>query len=280
MSAFEVLVSGLAFPEGPRWHQGALYFSDVHSHQVLRWGDGAVEILAHVPEKPSGLGFIGDTTLLIASQHDRRVYSVDLAARASEPQLHADVAGVATWHLNDMLTDATGRAYVGNYGNGAPPGEPIQPASLALVELDGSVRSVAEDLYFPNGMAIVDNGRTLVVAETRSEPGRLTAFSIADDGSLSDRRVVIEFDGQWPDGISVDKHGNIWVALPFDDEVVCVSMHGEILDRVFVPQPYAVAVGGDEGRDLFVASAKTWIPAQAAVEREGMILRVSGAVPA
>lgn len=280
MSAFEVLVSGLAFPEGPRWHQGALYFSDVHSHQVLRWRDGAVEILAHVPEKPSGLGFIGDTTLLIASQHDRRVYSVDLAARASEPQLHADVAGVATWHLNDMLTDATGRAYVGNYGNGAPPGEPIQPASLALVELDGSVRSVAEDLYFPNGMAIVDNGRTLVVAETRSEPGRLTAFSIADDGSLSDRRVVIEFDGQWPDGISVDKHGNIWVALPFDDEVVCVSMHGEILDRVFVPQPYAVAVGGDEGRDLFVASAKTWIPAQAAVEREGMILRVSGAVPA
>lgn len=275
----EVLVSGLAFPEGPRWRSGALYFSDVHSHQVLRWRDGVVEVLAHIPEKPSGLGFLDDETLLVASQHDRSIYRVDLSTPGAEPVLHADVSAVATWHVNDMLTDSLGRAYVGNYGNGAPPGEPIAPAHLALVDQDGSVRSVAEDLFFPNGMALVDNGTTMIVAETRSEPGRLTAFAVAEDGSLSDRRVLIEFEGQWPDGISADSRDAVWVACPFDGEVVCVSRDGEIIDRVAVANPYAVAIGGESGRDLFVATADTWVPEDAAVSRTGAIIRFSGVVP-
>ena len=272
----EVLVSGLAFPEGPRWHRDALYFSDVHSHQVLRWRAGTLEVVAHVPGRPSGLGFLDEETLLVSSQEDRRVHRVDLRTPGAPPVVHADLGRVATWHLNDLLTDARGRAYVGNYGDGAPPGEPIAPAALALVDVDGSVRAVADELFFPNGMALLDEGRTLVVAETRSEPGRLTAFDVSADGSLRGRRTLIAFTGHWPDGIAADRHGTLWVACPFDAEVLRVSADGRIVGRVAVPDPYAVAIGGDDGTDLFVATADTWVPEEAAVVRSGRILVFRG----
>lgn len=273
----ETIVSGLAFPEGPRWRNGSLYFSDMHSHQVYRWTNGKLEVLAHVPEKPSGLGFIGDDTLLVASQHDRSVYRVNLTDPTAEPELHADVSGLATWHVNDMVTDEEGNAYVGNFGSGAPPGEQIAPATLVRIAVDGTVSAAAEELWFPNGMVFSHDGSTLIVAETRSEPGRLTAFTVAPDGSLSDRRVLCEFETEWPDGIAIDRNEDIWVASPFSDEVLRVTMAGEVVERVSVPSPYAVAIGGEDGRDLFVASADTWVPEEAAVTRSGKIYRFTQA---
>lgn len=270
----ETIVEGLAFPEGVRWRNGALYFSDMHSHQVCRWSEGKLEVLAHIPNKPSGLGFMGDDTMLVASQLDRSVYKVDLSDPTGQPELHADVSELATWHLNDMITDAQGNAYVGNFGSGAPPGEPIAPAVLARVAVDGTVSEVASDLFFPNGMVFTSDGNTLVVAETRSEPGRLTAFTVEADGSLTDRRVICEFPIEWPDGLAIDRNEDIWVASPFSDEVLQVSLAGEILARVSVPTPYAVAIGGDTGDDLFVASADTWVPEDAAVQRSGRIIRI------
>lgn len=273
----QTIVSGLAFPEGPRWRNGSLYFSDMHSHQVFRWTDGRLEVVAHIPEKPSGLGFIDDDTLLVASQHDRSIYRVNLADPSAEPELHADVSGLATWHVNDMITDEEGNAFIGNFGSGAPPGEPITPAILVRVSVDGTVSAVADKMYFPNGMAFTHDGKTLIVAETRSEPGRLTAFSVGSDGALSDRRVLCEFETEWPDGIAVDRNEDIWVASPFSDEVLRVTMNGEIAERVSVPAPYAVAIGGADGRDLFVASADTWVPEDAAVTRSGKIYRIAEA---
>ena len=277
-----VIVDGLAFPEGARWRNGALYFSDMHSHQVLRWEGGRLEVLAHIPGKPSGLGFTADGALLVASQHDRSVYRVDLAAPGSGAELHADLSGVASWHLNDMITDGEGNAYVGNFGSGAPPGEPIAPAALARVGADGAVTVAADELFFPNGMAFSADGRTLTVAETRSEPGRLTQFDVAEDGSLSNRRVLVEFASEWPDGIAIDRNGDFWVASPFSDEVLRVTADGEIAERVAVTAPYAVAIGGDPdgdgGSDLFVASAETWLPEEAAVRRSGRIVRIDGVV--
>src|SRR5687768_876355 len=105
MTGAVTLVQGLAFPEGIRWHDDALYFSDVHSEQVLRLRDGEREVLARVPGKPSGLGFLDRDTLLVASQHDRSVYRVDLRTAGRAPQLHADLSGLATWHVNDLMTD-------------------------------------------------------------------------------------------------------------------------------------------------------------------------------
>lgn len=275
------IIRGLAFPEGARWRDGGLFLSDVHSHQVLRWTpDGELTILAHIPGKPSGIGFLDGDTLLVASQHDRCVYRVDLARPGTEPALHADVSSIATWHVNDMITDALGRAYVGNYGDGAPPGEPIAPARLALIEPDGTVHAVAEDLMFPNGMAFRAGGRELVVAETRSEPGRLTVFDVDDSGRLSNRRTLVEFESEWPDGLAVDAEDGIWVASPFSGEVIRVDANGVITDRVGVPNPYAVALGGEDGRDLFVCTANTWMPEQSAIERLGSIELVRVNVPA
>lgn len=276
--SMETIVAGLAFPEGLRWHGGALYFSDMHSHQVLRWKNGRLEILAHIPGKPSGLGFIGDDVMLVASQHDRSVWRVNLAEPTSPPVLHADVSAIATWHVNDMITDTVGNAYVGNFGNGAPPGEPIQAASLAKVSVDGTVTSAADNLYFPNGMAFSHDEQVLYVAETRSEPGRITAFDVHKDGSLTGRRVVIEFADEWPDGIAIDRNGDLWVASPFSDEVLRVSVQGEVLERLKVAAPYAVGIGGSAGSDLFVASADTWVPEDAAVSRSGRIVLVADAV--
>lgn len=275
------IIDGLAFPEGARWRNGALYFSDMHSHQVLMWTpDGRLQVLAHIPGNPSGIGFLDDRTLLVASQDDRSVYRVDLSDPKAPVVLHADVSAVATWHVNDMLTDARGRAYVGNYGDGAPPGEPIRPAVLALVGADGSVRPAADDLRFPNGMALRAGGRELVVAETRSEPGRLTVFDVGEDGSLSGRRVLIEFETEWPDGLAIDSEDGVWVASPFSGEVIRVDRDGAITDRVAVENPYAVALGGPDGRDLFVCTAETWMPDQAAIDRRGAIEIIRVQIPA
>lgn len=273
------VAEGLAFPEGPRWRDGALYFSDVHSHQVLRLRDGRLEVLAHIPGKPSGLGFLDDQMLLVASQHDRSVYRVDLRSPGGPPVLHADLSELASWHVNDLLTDAVGRAYVGNYGSGAPPGAQIAPAALVLVDTDGSARIVAEDLLFPNGMALRRGGTELVVAETRAEPGRLTVFDVAPDGGLSGRRTLIEFDVEWPDGIAIDSEDAVWVASPFSGEVVRVDAGGVVTDRLAIDDPYAVALGGADGRDLFVCTARTWLPQQAAAERAGAIEVLRVAVP-
>lgn len=275
---FTTIITGLAFPEGIRWHEGALYFSDMQSQQVMRWSDGVLSVLAHVPGKPSGLGFSGADTILIASQDDRLLKRGVTTRFNQKLETVADLSDVATWHLNDMLCTPEGQCYVGNYGNAAPPGDPIAPATLALVQPDGAVSAAAEELYFPNGMAFLNEGAQLVVAETRSEPGRLTIFDRHKDGTLSNRRVLYEFDGQWPDGIAVDGHENIWVASPFSHEVLCISAGGELLKSVEVQNPYAVAVGGPAGDQLFVATAETWMPEEAAVQRTGAIVQVSGAI--
>ncbi|WP_166867831.1 SMP-30/gluconolactonase/LRE family protein [Salinibacterium sp. ZJ70] len=275
------IITGLAFPEGPRWFNGALYFSDMHSLEVWRWTpeEGGAPI-ATIPGKPSGLGFLDSKTLLVSSQNDRCVMRVDLDDLEAGPRVHADVSGIATWHLNDMITDAQGRAYVGNYGSGAMPGEHIDAAALAFVDTDGTVTPAADDLYFPNGMAFRAGGRELVVAETRSEPGRLTVFDVAADGSLSNRRTLIEFETEWPDGIARDVEDAVWVASPFSGEVIRVDVNGEVTDRLAIANPYAVALGGADGRDLFVCSAANWQPELALAERSGAIEVLRVEVPA
>lgn len=278
--AAETVADGLAFPEGARWHDGALWFSDTHAREVLRLVPGAApERVARVPGRPSGLGFLPDGRLLIASTHDRRVLR-------REPDgtlvLHADLSQIATWHVNDMVVDAHGRAYVGNYGDASAPPEPAQPAELALVAPDGSARAVADGLLFANGLVVSGDGATLIVAETRAAPGRLTAFAIDPrDGSLSGRRTLIEFDAAvFPDGLAVDAEDGVWVASPFSAEVIRVTAGGGISDRLAVADPYAVALGGADGRDLFVCTSGTWLPEQAERERSGAIRRLRVRVPA
>ncbi|HEY2478630.1 MAG TPA: SMP-30/gluconolactonase/LRE family protein [Solirubrobacterales bacterium] len=275
----EVLAAGLTFPEGLRWHDGALWFSDMHAHTVLRLEPGgAPEVVAEVPECPSGLGFLPDGTPLVVSMHDRRL----LRLGPDGPREQADVSALSPWHTNDMHVDRHGRAYVGNFGDDSAPPAPPSPTVLLLVEPDGAARVVAEDLWFPNGIALTPDGDTLIVAETRSVPGKLTAFTVGADGSLGERRTLAEFEGGFPDGIAVDAEGAVWVAFPFGDELVRVTPDGGVDRRLPFPSPYAVALGGASGRDLFVATAPSWVPEEAVKQRAGSVhrLEVEAPVPA
>lgn len=270
----EVVSSGWAFPECPRWHEGRLWFSDVYAGQVvcLDVATGETEVMADYDGHPGGLGFLPDGRLLIADGGSRRVLCREPDGRLTE---FADLTSIATHTLNDMVVDSRGMAYVGNYGDDSAPPAPPFPAQLALVRPDGSTEAVASDMMFANGMAMVDGGSVLLVAETRSTPGRLSAFDVGPDGSLSDRRTFVEFDQTvFPDGIATTADDDVWVASPFSNEVIHVSAQGQVIERVEVAHPYAVAVGGPSGDELFVCSAPTWVPEQALASREGAILRL------
>src|SRR6266849_595154 len=179
-----VLLDGILFPEGPRWHAGKLWFSDMHAHRVMTVDlAGRAETVVEVPNQPSGLGWLPDGRLLIVSMTDRRLLRLDPAGLT----VVADLSGVATFHCNDMVVDAHGRAYVGNFGYDFEAGMPPRSAVLALVLPDGTVRVAAEELAFPNGAVITPDGRTLIVGE--SFGACLTAFDVAPDGTLSRRRL-------------------------------------------------------------------------------------------
>jgi sugar lactone lactonase YvrE len=269
MATLEVLASGIAFPEGPRWHDGHLWLSDMHGPHVLRIeADGTATVIATVPELPSGLGWLPDGTLLVVSMHDRRVLRLD----GDELTVHADLSSVATWHCNDMVVDAHGRAFVSNFGDSSVPPDPPGLGALARIDPDGTVTAATTGLAFANGMAITPDGRTFYVAETRSVPPRITAYDLAGDGTLSHRRSFMEFDNASPDGICLDAEGGLWVASPFTNEALRV-LNSRIVQRVSTGDQgcYAVALGGPDGHTLFVCTSGSWIPEEARALRNGQV---------
>lgn len=279
-TAAQTLVDGLAFPEGARWHNGRLWFSDTYDLAVLCLDpeSGIANRVAEVPGGPSGLGFLPDGRLLIASARDRQVLRRE---EDGTLHVHANLFGIASWHLNDMVVDAYGRAFVGNYGDDSAPPQPPQPADLAMVEPDGAAHVVATEMMFATGLVITRDGTMLIVAESGSAPCRLTGFSIEPDGSLTNRRTLIEFDSSvYPGGLAIDGEDGIWVASPFSAEVIRVTTSGTITDRMTVENPYAVALGGPDGRDLFVCTSDTWVPEDATRDRTGAIRRLRVTVPA
>ncbi len=272
----ETVADGLCFPEGARWHDGALWFSDVHAGEVLRLDPdtGDRDVVAALGTAPSGLGFLPDGRLLIAS-------GTDLTVRRREHDgtlvCHADLSGSALWQLNDMYVDGAGRAYVGDYGDDSAPPSPPRPAPLLRVDPDGTVTAAADGLQFANGIGATAGGRTLLVAETRSEPGRLSAFSVGAGGELGARRTFCVFGpGVMPDGIAVDPDDNVWVASPFSGEVLRVAADGAVDRRIAAPDPYAVAFRptASGAGELFVCSSPDWRPEEARARRGGRILRV------
>lgn len=248
----DTLIDGLCFAEGPRWHDGALWLSDMHAHEVLRvTPDGVRETVCEVEHWPSGLGWLPGGDLLVVSMTDRRVLRWD----GTGLHLHADLADLASFHCNDMAVDRHGRAYVGNFGFDLHAQKKPKPAELICVEPDGTARVVARDLQFPNGTVITPDGATLVVGE--SWGARLTAFDVDDDGGLDNRRVwATQPDGALPDGICLDEAGGIWLASPSTNECLRQVEGGKITHRVAVAQgAFACMLGGDDGRTLFIATA-------------------------
>ena len=270
--------AGLAFAEAPRWHGGALWFSDFYTRRVQRLdvASGGLRTVCEVPGQPSGLGWLPDGRLLVVSMLDRRVLRLEDDGSLAT---HADLSRLASCHCNDMLVDGAGRAYVGNFGYDLFAKAPPAPAELVLVQPDGTARVAARDLMFPNGCVVTPDGRTLVVAETAAR--RLTAFDIAaEDGSLSKRRVWAELGALRPDGICLDAAGAIWCAGLRANACVRVREGGELLARVATEDPcIACALGGDDGRTLFVVTGQVSGAEEALAARSACIWATRVEVP-
>ena len=179
------LLDGGSFFEGPRWHDGRWWVSDFYRHRVVAVDPGGrEEHVMTVEGQPSGMGWLPDGSLLVVSMRDHRILRRAADGAVSE---HADVSGLCTGYLNDMVVDRHGRAYAGNFGFDLMGGGDPSPAALIRVDPDGTAAVAAEDMLFPNGSVITPDGRALIVGETAG--ARYTAFTIEEDGSLSDRRV-------------------------------------------------------------------------------------------
>jgi sugar lactone lactonase YvrE len=280
------LLEGGSFFEGPLWHDGRWWVSDFYRGLVQAIDpDGRAEEVMQVPTAPSGLGWLPDGSLLVVSMADRRVLR---RAPDGEVSVHADLAEHVEFALNDMVVDAQGRAYVGNFGfdlmNGAFPAT----TSLFRVDPDGSVTEVADEMMFPNGSVITPDGGTLVVGETGA--GRYSAFTIAEDGSLSDRRVwaqvgepapmaplgemleQLEFE---PDGCCLDAEGRIWAADAKYGRCIRLAEGGDILDEIPGPEGmgvFACMLGGEDGRTLLMCAAPSFLAHERMGKTDGLLV--------
>jgi sugar lactone lactonase YvrE len=248
----ETLVEGLTFPEGPRWHDGRLWFSDFYSRRVLAMAeDGDLETIIDGDIQPSGLGWTPDGDLLVVSMLDRSLM------KRSDGKLVklADLSDLAPWHCNDMVVDHLGRAYVGNFGFDNKNEEP-RGTQVIRVDPDGRISVAADDMWFPNGSVITPDGKTMIIAETYAL--RLTAFDIADDGSLDNRRIFAQLTEDAPDGIALDEEGAVWVASPRLNRCIRVLEGGEIAQTVDTGDrgSFACMLGGEGRRTLYICSCR------------------------
>jgi len=249
------LLTGGAFFESPRWHDGRWWVSDFFRRHVLAVDeDGRVEEIVRVDAMPSGLGWLPDGSLLVVSMRDRCV----LRVRDGELAVHSDLSELCDWHANDMVVAADGRAYVGNFGFDLGSERP-RATALVRVETDGRAARASDDLLFPNGCVLADDGRALVVAETWA--ARLTEFSVDGDGALSNRCTFAVVSRTAPDGCTLDAEGCIWFADARSNKCLRVARGGDVRDIVMVPDGlrcFACMLGGEDGRTLALCAASSY----------------------
>ncbi|HEY7053242.1 MAG TPA: SMP-30/gluconolactonase/LRE family protein [Mycobacterium sp.] len=243
------LANGFCFGEGPRWFEGLLWFSDMLGEAVHTVDlHGSVTTLPLPGHAPSGLGFRPDGSMLIACTTSRQVLSYDGEAVTTL----LDLSDTVPADLGDMVVDELGRAYVGSQAR--------HGGVIVRVDADSDARVVATDLDFPNGMVITPDGTTLIVAESVAR--RLTAFTIGDDGSLSDRRIFADgLDGP-PDGIALDAGGGVWASMTLARQFERILHGGTVTDRIDMGERTAIActLGGPERRTLFLLSSTDAYP--------------------
>ncbi len=262
----DILLEHLAFPESPRWYDGRLWLADWGAGEALTVdAAGRREVVAALPSFPSCLDFLADGRLLLVDS-DRGML---LAVGPNGPVAHADLSGLTGHPWNEVVVDAQDRAYVGNIGFDFPGGDPA-PGMIAQVDPNGTVRTAADGLMFPNGMALTPDGGTLLVAE--SYANRITAFTVAPDGGLVDRRTWADLGDGVPDGICLDAEGALWYAdVPYR-RAVRVAAGGAVLATIELDRGcFSCALGGPDGRTLFLV-ANRW--GEESEELAGQVLTV------
>jgi sugar lactone lactonase YvrE len=246
------LIDGIDFGEGPRWHDGRLWYSDFYQQTVYTvTPEGGRETVFVLDDQPSGLGWLPNGDLLIVAMRSKRLLRFD----GEKTTVHADLSALAEGLCNDMVVSAGGHAYVGNFGFDFEAGESLEATRLIHVSPDGRAERVGDELKFPNGAVITPDESTLIVGESMG--GQYRAFDIESDGSLSGGRVWASVIGLLPDGCALDSEGLIWFADAGPGQQVCrVAEGGDILERVPTPDPtFACMLGGADGKTLFVLTA-------------------------
>jgi sugar lactone lactonase YvrE len=271
-----ILLTGFALGESPRWHDDRLWFSSWGAQEIMAVDrDGKGETTVRGLTVPFCFDWLPDGRMLMVSGRE------GLLLR-SEPDgslvTHADLTGLSGHPWNDIVVDGQGNAYIGNTGFDFPGGE-FAPGTLALVTPDGSARQVADGVAFPNGVVVTPDNKTLIIAE--SYGNRLTAFDIAADGSLSNRRVWAHLDGCFPDGICLDAAGAIWYADVPNKRCVRVLEGGEVQQTIDLDRGcFACMLGGMDKRTLFLVAAEWDGPASMASGRPtGQVLYVEAPAP-
>jgi sugar lactone lactonase YvrE len=243
-----LFAEGFGVLENPCWHDDALWLSDTLAKRVYRISmDGAARMVAQVPHRPSGLGFLPDGRLLVIAMHDRRL----LRRQSGEFICHADLSRLVAGELSEMVVDDQGRAYVGVLDRDGGIGKISGSSCMILVGPDGGARIVAKDLAFPNSFAFSKSPRRLIVAETFRQ--RLAAFDIAADGTLHNPRLFASLIDINPAGICLDQEGGVWLASANQPWFVRVLEGGDVTHRIYLPRRRAIAcqLGGSHGRTLF-----------------------------
>ncbi|HUN32639.1 MAG TPA: SMP-30/gluconolactonase/LRE family protein [Trebonia sp.] len=286
------VLSGFGFLEAPRWRENRIWFSDFYTYRVLSAREDGSDLRteAEVRQQPAGLGWLPDGRLLVVSMIDRKVLRREADGRLVT---HADLSSHATGHANDMVVDAEGRAYVGNFGFDLMNGAPLQTTSLHRVDPDGTVTEVATDLWFPNGSVITPDG-VLIVNETFGN--RCTAFDLAPDGQLTNRRAwalfgplsadraidkVLAGAKVAADGGCLDADGAWWIADALGNRLIRVREGGEIVDELHPGTAvYACALGGADGRTLYACAAPDFDAQARTAAQEASLIAYRVEVPA
>jgi sugar lactone lactonase YvrE len=268
MDDWKLVVDGVDFGEGPRWRDGTLWYSDFHQRSIYRVTENGerTTVFSGLDDRPSGLGWLPDGTLIVVFMMTQRLMRDDGGTLVE----YADLSSIATGYCNDMVVDADGNAYVGNFGFDLEASAEFATADLALVRSDGSVEVAATGMAFPNGSVITPDGRTLIIGQ--SFGGDYVAFTINDDATLSGRRQWADIPGTAPDGCTLDQVGGIWYSDATGSQVIRVEEGGTVTHTVATPMPtFACMLGGSDGRTLFALCSPGSHPDETAGKGGGAI---------
>ncbi len=268
-----IVLRELDFGEGPRWHEGRLWFSDFFRHGVFTLDGDREDLVVEVPGQPSGLGWLPDGRLLVVSMLDRRLLVWD----GAHLQEYADLTAVSEHECNDLVVGPDGTAYVSTFGFDLHGGAEPRPTRMVIVSPDGEVRVASDEVWFPNGSVITPEGR-LIVGETFAS--RYTSYALDATGMPVDRRVWAEVEGLTPDGCCLDAEGRIWSADPVARRVVLIEEGGRVLHEIPTEQSaVACMLGGPDRRTLFILTSRGTKPERVAGAGTGRIETVRVEVP-
>ena len=287
------VAEGFTYTEGPRWHDGEFWFVDFYTQSVNKVSreTGKVEEICKVDPQPSGLGWLPDGRMLVVSMKDRRVLRMEADGQLVE---HADISEHCGGYANDMVVAPNGNAYIGEFGFDLMGGEDHEFANVILVRPDGTTQVVAPNLSFPNGMVITPDEKTLIVNELFGN--RVSAFDILEDGTLGPRRDFAAYGEIGdeksvetrianstivPDGLALDAEGAVWIADCVNQRAARIAEGGEILDEVSTAPNgvFAVGLGGDDGKTLYLCIAPDFDEAKRSAAREAYVATVQVDVP-